>query len=97
MLCIDQVLYVDCGYDSMLGYIPRELAQYLSPLIDKFHLNFEVNELYRWSTYFEFWNNFHLVIGKLIACTLQGTKGALLLLGVILIRISFWETSLITV
>ncbi|KAH6788109.1 zinc ion binding/nucleic acid binding/hydrolase [Perilla frutescens var. hirtella] len=36
-----KVLYVDCGYDSMLGYIPRELAQYLSPLIDKFHLSFE--------------------------------------------------------
>lgn len=30
----------------MLGYIPRELAQYLSPLIEKFHLNFEVKELY---------------------------------------------------
>lgn len=41
-----KVLYVDCGYDSMLGYIPRELAQYLSPLIDNFHLSFEVNELY---------------------------------------------------
>lgn len=30
----------------MLGYIPRELAQYLSPLIEKFCLNFEVKELY---------------------------------------------------
>ncbi|KAI3459393.1 hypothetical protein Pfo_016056 [Paulownia fortunei] len=36
-----KVLYVDCEYDNILGYIPRELAQYLSPLIDKFHLNFE--------------------------------------------------------
>ncbi|XP_057783244.1 fanconi-associated nuclease 1 homolog isoform X2 [Salvia miltiorrhiza] len=36
-----KVLCVDCGSDRMLGYIPRELAQYLSPLIEKFHLNFE--------------------------------------------------------
>ncbi|KAL0284509.1 UNVERIFIED_CONTAM: Fanconi-associated nuclease 1 [Sesamum angustifolium] len=36
-----KVLYADCEYDNMLGYIPRELAQYLSPLIDKFYLNFE--------------------------------------------------------
>ncbi|GFQ00752.1 fanconi-associated nuclease 1 homolog [Phtheirospermum japonicum] len=36
-----KVLYVDCEYDNMLGYIPRELAQYLSPLMDIFHLNFE--------------------------------------------------------
>ncbi|KAG6420126.1 hypothetical protein SASPL_116645 [Salvia splendens] len=36
-----KVLCVDCGSDSILGYIPRELAQYLSPLIEKFHFNFE--------------------------------------------------------
>ncbi|KAK4422102.1 Fanconi-associated nuclease 1 [Sesamum alatum] len=36
-----KVLYADCEYDNMLGYIPRELAQYLSPLIDRFDLNFE--------------------------------------------------------
>ncbi|KAK6146066.1 hypothetical protein DH2020_019935 [Rehmannia glutinosa] len=36
-----KVLYVERECDRMLGYIPRELAQYLSPLIDKFHLNFE--------------------------------------------------------
>ncbi|KAL2242511.1 fanconi-associated nuclease 1 homolog isoform X2 [Sesamum indicum] len=38
-----KVLYAgcDCEYDNMLGYIPRELAQYLSPLIDKFYLTFE--------------------------------------------------------
>ncbi|KAL1561823.1 phosphodiesterase I [Salvia divinorum] len=36
-----KVLCVDCGSDSIMGYIPRELAQYLSPLIEKFHLNFE--------------------------------------------------------
>lgn len=41
-MCPDQVLNVDCGYDNMLGYIPRELAQCLSPLMDKFGLNFEV-------------------------------------------------------
>ncbi|XP_042059785.1 fanconi-associated nuclease 1 homolog [Salvia splendens] len=38
-----KVLCVDCGSDSILGYIPRELAQYLSTLIEKFHLNFEVS------------------------------------------------------
>ncbi|PIN11641.1 Phosphodiesterase I [Handroanthus impetiginosus] len=36
-----QVLYADSENDNMLGYIPRELAQYLSPLVDKFHLRFE--------------------------------------------------------
>ncbi|EYU45657.1 hypothetical protein MIMGU_mgv1a001078mg [Erythranthe guttata] len=36
-----KVHYVDCEDDNMLGYIPRELAKYLSPLMDKFHLNFE--------------------------------------------------------
>ncbi|KAL3634543.1 hypothetical protein CASFOL_021597 [Castilleja foliolosa] len=36
-----KVLYLDREHDNMLGYIPRELAQYLSPLIDKFHLDFE--------------------------------------------------------
>ncbi|KAL8490845.1 hypothetical protein ACS0TY_022741 [Phlomoides rotata] len=36
-----KVVYVGCGYDNMLGYIPRELAQCLSPLMDKFGLNFE--------------------------------------------------------
>ncbi|CAA0829119.1 Fanconi-associated nuclease 1 homolog [Striga hermonthica] len=36
-----KVLYVDSEYDNVLGYIPRELAQCLSPLMDKFHLNFE--------------------------------------------------------
>lgn len=41
----DQVLHGDSEYDNLLGYIPRELAKYLSPLMDKFHLNFEVTEL----------------------------------------------------
>ncbi|EPS62799.1 hypothetical protein M569_11990, partial [Genlisea aurea] len=36
-----KVLYADQGYNDILGYIPRELAQCLSPLIDKFRLNFE--------------------------------------------------------
>ncbi|KAL7081099.1 hypothetical protein ACP275_14G018200 [Erythranthe tilingii] len=36
-----KVHYVGFEDDNMLGYIPRELAKYLSPLMDKFHLNFE--------------------------------------------------------
>ncbi|KAL3835046.1 hypothetical protein ACJIZ3_009782 [Penstemon smallii] len=36
-----KVLYADCEHDNMLGYLPRELAQYLSPLMDKFHLKFQ--------------------------------------------------------
>ncbi|KAL6535299.1 hypothetical protein OROMI_026673 [Orobanche minor] len=36
-----KVSYADSEYNNMLGYIPRELAHYLSPLIDKFCLNFE--------------------------------------------------------
>ncbi|KAG8371498.1 hypothetical protein BUALT_Bualt13G0093900 [Buddleja alternifolia] len=38
-----KVHYADCEYDNMLGYIPRELAQHLSPLMDKFHMNFEAS------------------------------------------------------
>ncbi|KAL2459840.1 Fanconi-associated nuclease 1-like protein [Forsythia ovata] len=38
-----KVLYADCAYDNVLvlGYLPRELAQYLSPLIEMFNLSFE--------------------------------------------------------
>ncbi|XP_070023709.1 fanconi-associated nuclease 1 homolog isoform X2 [Nicotiana sylvestris] len=36
-----KVLTKDTDHNKELGYIPRELAQYLSPLIDKFHLRFE--------------------------------------------------------
>ncbi|KAL6526570.1 hypothetical protein OROGR_015660 [Orobanche gracilis] len=36
-----KVSYADCEYNNMLGYIPRELAHNLSPLIDKFFINFE--------------------------------------------------------
>ncbi|XP_051118179.1 fanconi-associated nuclease 1 homolog isoform X2 [Andrographis paniculata] len=36
-----KVLCEDGKNDDMLGYIPRELAQYLAPLIDRFDLKFE--------------------------------------------------------
>ncbi|KAK4341464.1 hypothetical protein RND71_039965 [Anisodus tanguticus] len=36
-----KVLTEDTGHSKELGFIPRELAQYLSPLIDKFQLRFE--------------------------------------------------------
>ncbi|XAR71118.1 Phosphodiesterase I [Bertholletia excelsa] len=35
-----KVLSADSG-DKLLGFLPRELAQYLSPLIDKYHLRFQ--------------------------------------------------------
>lgn len=38
----DQVIYADFDDNNVLGYLPRELAQYLSPLIDMFDLTFEV-------------------------------------------------------
>ncbi|CAK9176019.1 unnamed protein product [Ilex paraguariensis] len=36
-----KVLSADCGCSKMLGFLPRELAQFLSPLMDKFCLTFE--------------------------------------------------------
>lgn len=36
-----KVLSADSGVSKVLGYLPRELAQYLSPLIEKYCLNFE--------------------------------------------------------
>ncbi|TXG69322.1 hypothetical protein EZV62_004257 [Acer yangbiense] len=36
-----KVLSVDSGCCKALGYLPRELSQYLSPLIEKFCLDFE--------------------------------------------------------
>ncbi|XP_047264786.1 fanconi-associated nuclease 1 homolog isoform X4 [Capsicum annuum] len=36
-----KVLTKDTGHSKELGFIPRELAQYLSPLIDNFQLMFE--------------------------------------------------------
>lgn len=36
-----KVISADCGGGKMLGFLPRELAQYLSPLIEKCCLSFE--------------------------------------------------------
>ncbi|VFQ92312.1 unnamed protein product [Cuscuta campestris] len=36
-----KVLYTECGYDQTIGFLPRELAYHLSPLIEKFNLIFE--------------------------------------------------------
>ncbi|KAL3507167.1 hypothetical protein ACH5RR_032549 [Cinchona calisaya] len=36
-----KVISADYGCSKVIGFLPRELAQYLSPLIDKFHLSFE--------------------------------------------------------
>ncbi|KAF7150610.1 hypothetical protein RHSIM_Rhsim02G0071300 [Rhododendron simsii] len=36
-----KVVYAESGCYKMLGFIPRELAQYLSPLMDKYLLSFE--------------------------------------------------------
>ncbi|XP_068657744.1 fanconi-associated nuclease 1 homolog [Aristolochia californica] len=36
-----KVLYMDSGCEVVVGFLPRELAQYLSPLIDKYNLRFE--------------------------------------------------------
>lgn len=36
-----KVVSADTGCGKMLGFLPRELAQYLSPLIEKFCLSFE--------------------------------------------------------
>lgn len=37
-----QVISADSGCSKFLGYLPRELAQYLSPLIDKYGIIFQV-------------------------------------------------------
>ncbi|XP_062164516.1 fanconi-associated nuclease 1 homolog isoform X2 [Alnus glutinosa] len=37
-----KVISADTGCGKMLGFLPRELAQYLSPLIEKFCLSFEI-------------------------------------------------------
>nr|GME15065.1 fanconi-associated nuclease 1 homolog isoform X1 [Ipomoea batatas] len=36
-----KVLSTDSGYDQAIGFLPREIALYLSPLIEKFGLRFE--------------------------------------------------------
>ncbi|XP_024192281.1 fanconi-associated nuclease 1 homolog isoform X3 [Rosa chinensis] len=36
-----KVVYSDSGCLKMLGFLPRKLAEYLSPLIDQYSLNFE--------------------------------------------------------
>ncbi|KAL2920709.1 Fanconi-associated nuclease 1-like protein, partial [Bienertia sinuspersici] len=36
-----KVVCPDSGSERVLGFLPRELAQHLSPLIDKYQLNFE--------------------------------------------------------
>ena len=41
-----QVVSADSGSFRLLGFISRELAQYLSPLIDNYGLIFEVLKLY---------------------------------------------------
>ncbi|KAK1325014.1 hypothetical protein QJS10_CPA01g02277 [Acorus calamus] len=38
---VSVVLLTDSGSSHMLGFLPRELAEHLSPLIDKFHIKIE--------------------------------------------------------
>lgn len=42
MMFMSQVLSTDSGCKKVLGFIPRELAIYLSPLIERDCLSFEV-------------------------------------------------------
>ena len=42
MVFWSQVVSADSGCCKVLGFLPRELAQYLSPLIEKYRLSFEV-------------------------------------------------------
>ena len=42
MVFLDQVVSADSEDPKVLGFIPRELAQYVSPLIEKYCLTFEV-------------------------------------------------------
>jgi hypothetical protein len=57
MVLLSQVISADTGCGKMLGFLPRELAQYLSPLIDKFCLSFEVIYFLNWkeSCYLNFY------------------------------------------
>lgn len=48
MVLLSQVISADTGCGKMLGFLPRELAQYLSPLIEKFCLSFEVIYFLNW-------------------------------------------------
>jgi hypothetical protein len=48
MVLLSQVVSADTGCGKMLGFLPRELAQYLSPLIEKFCLSFEVIYFLNW-------------------------------------------------
>ncbi|XP_048333318.2 fanconi-associated nuclease 1 homolog isoform X4 [Ziziphus jujuba] len=41
LLLKNEVISSDTGYSKVLGFLPRELARYLSPLIDKCCLRFE--------------------------------------------------------
>ncbi|KAK1304540.1 hypothetical protein QJS10_CPB11g00855 [Acorus calamus] len=41
-----KVLLTDSGSSHMLGFLPRELAEHLSPLIDKFHIKIEEAHLF---------------------------------------------------
>ncbi|CAH9131498.1 unnamed protein product [Cuscuta epithymum] len=36
-----KVLSTHCGYDQTIGFLPRELAYYLAPMLEKFNLRFE--------------------------------------------------------
>lgn len=46
---LSQVLVADSRCGEVLGFLPRELAQHLSPLVDKFQLCFEVFEHSIWN------------------------------------------------
>lgn len=45
LVLLGQVLSADSGCCKVLGYLPRELSRYLSPLIEKSCLSFEVIQL----------------------------------------------------
>lgn len=47
-----QVLVEDPESTKTVGFLPRDLAQYLSPLMDKFGLCFEVSRLYLFGLFF---------------------------------------------
>lgn len=64
-----QVLTKDTGHSKELGFIPRELAQYVSPLIDNFQLRFEViilDILWSSSNFFHFPYKLQLVLPLLL-------------------------------
>ena len=49
LVLLSQVFATEAGCCKVIGFLPRDLAQYLSPLMDKYCLSFEVFFLFPFS------------------------------------------------